>query len=127
MPVLGCVPTRYKTYCESIKNKEHLAFCTDFHLPRPDPKTFDKMCRSLVPLGQVKSGFNFDTTDRRVLNFEYSVTDDDNIKQDISIDVYGRKEVEQLHESNTNSKSQNNTPADEGDEDDDALDSLLSA
>jgi len=61
------------------------------------------------------------------LNFEYSVTDDDNIKQDISIDVYGRKEVEKLHEPNTISKSQNNTPADEGDEDDDALDSLLSA
>jgi hypothetical protein len=63
------------------------------------------------------------------LNFEYSVTDDDNIKQDISIDVYGRKEVEKLHESNSNSNtsSQNNTPADEGDEDDDALDSLLSA
>lgn len=87
-------------------------------------------CRSLVPLGQVKSGFNFDTTDRRVLNFEYVVTDDDNIKQDISIDVYGRKEVEMLHESqdsNAQTNAQSHAGVDADDDEDDALDNLLAA
>ena len=51
-----------------------------------------------MPLGQLKSGFNYDTTDRRVLNMENVVNDDDNIKQDISIDVYGRKEKEALQQ-----------------------------
>lgn len=69
----------------------------------------------IVPLGQTKSGFNFDTTDKRVLNFEYVVTDDDNIKQDISIDVYGRKEVDSLQ----------NTDDEPAKEEEDELDSLL--
>jgi hypothetical protein len=55
--------------------------------------------RSIVPIGQLKSSFNFDLTDKRVLNMENVVNDDDNIKQDISIDVYGRKEKESLQEA----------------------------
>lgn len=39
------------------------------------------MCRDLVPLGQVKSTFNYNLDDKRVLNFENVVNDDDNIKQ----------------------------------------------
>jgi hypothetical protein len=42
----------------------------------------------------VKSSFNYDTSDMRVLNMENQVSDTDNIKQDMSIDVYGRKEEE---------------------------------
>lgn len=42
----------------------------------------------------VKSSFNYDTSDMRVLNMENVVRDDDNIKQDMSIDVYGRKQEE---------------------------------
>ncbi|GAB4820506.1 hypothetical protein N2152v2_007552 [Parachlorella kessleri] len=49
----------------------------------------------LVPLGQLKSNFNYNLDDKRVLNFENVVNDDDNIKQDLSIDVYGRKEKEE--------------------------------
>ena len=42
-------------------------------------------CRSdIVPLGQLKSSFNYSTTDKRVLNAEHIVNDDDNIKQDVS-------------------------------------------
>lgn len=49
-------------------------------------------CRDLVPLGQVKSKWNFSLVDKRVLNFDNVVNDSDNIKQDLSIDVYGRAE-----------------------------------
>ena len=43
-------------------------------------------------MGVLRSDFNFSTEDKRVLNMENVVNDDDNIKQDISIDVYGRTE-----------------------------------
>eukprot|EP00879_Flechtneria_rotunda_P017948 GHRR01018812.1.p1 GENE.GHRR01018812.1~~GHRR01018812.1.p1 ORF type:complete len:147 (+),score=75.85 GHRR01018812.1:148-588(+) len=44
----------------------------------------------IVPLGKVRSNFNFSLDNKRVLNFDNVVTDDDNVKQDMSIDVYGR-------------------------------------
>ena len=47
-----------------------------------------------MPLGQSKSNFNFNLDEKRVLNFENEVSDADNIKQDMSIDVYGRQEEE---------------------------------
>lgn len=34
-----------------------------------------------MPLGQLKSSFNYSTVDKRVLNLENVVNDDDNIKQ----------------------------------------------
>lgn len=34
-----------------------------------------------MPLGQLKSNFNYSLDDKRVLNFENVVNDDDNIKQ----------------------------------------------
>jgi hypothetical protein len=34
-----------------------------------------------VPLGKVRSNFNFNLDGKRVLNFENVVTDDDNVKQ----------------------------------------------
>lgn len=46
----------------------------------------------IVPLGKVRANFNFSLDDKRVLNMDNVVTDDDNVKQDISIDVYGRAE-----------------------------------
>ena len=46
--------------------------------------------RGILPLGTVKKDWNFSLQDKRVLNFENEVSDDDNIKQDASIDVYGR-------------------------------------
>ena len=45
-----------------------------------------------MPLGKVRTAFNFSLEDKRVLNLEVEVSDADNVKQDISIDVYGRKE-----------------------------------
>jgi len=45
----------------------------------------------LVPLGSPPRGnWNFNLDDKRVLGVAVEVSDDDNIKQDISIDVYGR-------------------------------------
>ena len=51
--------------------------------------------RDIVPLGRAKANFNYNLDEKRVLNFENVVNDDDNIKQDISIDVYGRAEKEE--------------------------------
>lgn len=51
-----------------------------------------------MPLGGVRSDFNFSTEDKRVLNMENVVSDDDNIKQDLSIDVYGRAKDEETSE-----------------------------
>lgn len=45
-----------------------------------------------MPLGQNKSNFNYNLDEKRVLNFENVVDDSDNVKQDMSIDVYGRKQ-----------------------------------
>ena len=52
-------------------------------------------CRDIVPLGQVKSRFNYNVDLKRVLNFENVVDDSDNVKQDMSIDVYGRKDKDE--------------------------------
>ncbi|KAG2489358.1 hypothetical protein HYH03_012188 [Edaphochlamys debaryana] len=48
----------------------------------------------IVPLGKVRTNFNFSLEDKRVLNMENVVNDSDNIKQDMSIDVYGRKKAD---------------------------------
>jgi len=48
--------------------------------------------RKLVPEGELKTGFNTSTENKRILNFVNEVNDADNIKQDMSIDVYGREE-----------------------------------
>ncbi|KAG2447093.1 hypothetical protein HYH02_007842 [Chlamydomonas schloesseri] len=49
----------------------------------------------IVPLGKSRSNFNFSLEDKRVLNMENVVNDSDNIKQDMSIDVYGRKKADE--------------------------------
>ena len=51
--------------------------------------------RDSVPLGSSKTDWNFNTDHKRVLNEENIVSDDDNIKQDKSIDVYGRFDDEE--------------------------------
>ena len=48
-----------------------------------------------MPLGVVRDNFNYNTEQKRVLNFEHVVSEADNIKQDLSIDVYGRAEKEE--------------------------------
>eukprot|EP00929_Paragymnodinium_shiwhaense_P017033 TRINITY_DN1258_c0_g3_i1.p1 TRINITY_DN1258_c0_g3~~TRINITY_DN1258_c0_g3_i1.p1 ORF type:complete len:306 (+),score=86.81 TRINITY_DN1258_c0_g3_i1:130-1047(+) len=48
----------------------------------------------LVPKGEVKGDFNTSTEHKRILNFVNEVKDSDNIKQDMSIDVYGREDDE---------------------------------
>lgn len=50
----------------------------------------------IVPRDGVKSEYNFSLQDKRVLNAEVVVNDSDNIKQDMSIDVYGREKEEEI-------------------------------
>ena len=55
--------------------------------------------RTLVPENPaIRSDWNFNLEDKRILNMDYEVSDSDNIKQDLSIDVYGRKEDEEGEE-----------------------------
>ena len=63
------------------------------------------MCRDIVPLGQNKSNFNYNLDEKRVLNFENVVDDSDNVKQDMSIDVYGRQKDEEKAEAKPDTKS----------------------
>ena len=64
---------------------------------RPYPQ---EMLMDIVPLGTSKSDWNFDVSKhKRVLNLVHEVTDEDNIKQDKSIDVYGRFDDEEEGEA----------------------------
>ena len=63
-------------------------------------------CSDIVPLGQNKSNFNYNLDEKRVLNFENIVNDSDNVKQDMSIDVYGRKQEGEDEESSTPAETQ---------------------
>ena len=52
--------------------------------------------RTLVPENPaIRSDWNFNLEDKRILNMDYEVSDSDNVKQDMSIDVYGRKDEEE--------------------------------
>ena len=58
------------------------------------------MLMDIVPLGTSKSDWNFDVSKhKRVLNLVHEVSDEDNIKQDKSIDVYGRFDDEEEGEA----------------------------
>ena len=52
----------------------------------------------IVPPGTSRSDWNFSLEFKRVLNFENTVSDEDNVKQDMSIDVYGRQKEEDAKE-----------------------------
>eukprot|EP00803_Ostreobium_quekettii_P011565 evm.model.scf_130EXC.8 EVM.evm.TU.scf_130EXC.8 scf_130EXC:112879-114990(+) len=82
----------------------------------------------IVPLGQLKGGFNFSLDDKRVLNFENVVSDEDNIKQDMSIDVYGREPKEESKDSKEGGEAAV-AEAEQPDDDDeeDELEALLAA
>lgn len=55
----------------------------------------------LAPIGVVKKDFNFSLEEKRILGVVYEVKDEDNIKQDLSIDVYGRKKEESKEDQAT--------------------------
>jgi phosphatidylinositol glycan class S len=72
-------------------------FCEDFVLRSEIcARTWDReypqeQLMDIVPLGSSKTDWNFDiSTHKRILNEVHVVTDEDNIKQDKSIDVYDR-------------------------------------
>jgi len=49
-----------------------------------------------IAVGEIAEDFNFSTEKKRILNEVYTPSEDDNIKQDISIDVYGRTDDEEI-------------------------------
>lgn len=54
-------------------------------------RTFKRRVEAqIIPLGEVADDFNFNTEKKRVLNQVFEPSFDDNVKQDKSIDVYGR-------------------------------------
>lgn len=77
----------------------------------------------IVPLGQNKSNFNYNLDEKRVLNFENIVNDSDNVKQDMSIDVYGRKQEGEEEESSTPAETKDDKKKEE---EEDEMDALLS-
>jgi len=87
------------------------------------PHALDNLL-DIVPLGQMKTGYNFSIEEKRVLNVENIVTDDDNIKQDISIDVYGRNAKEEAAEKLAADGARYEAKS-EAKEEEDELDALL--
>lgn len=81
-----------------------------------------------MPLGKLRSDFHLDLTYKRVLNMEHVVSDADNIKQDISIDVYGRKTAKDAKEKAAENVEASGTVAAKKPAKDDAddIDALLS-
>jgi hypothetical protein len=69
------------TYCERFD--ERLQAATRTYRARNESKK--------IELGEVYSKTNFSTSPKRVLNEKFEPSFEDNVKQDISIDVYGRK------------------------------------
>jgi len=54
-------------------------------------RTFKRRVEAqIIPLGEVADDFNFNTDKKRVLNQVFEPSFADNVKQDKSIDVYGR-------------------------------------
>ncbi|GFR48050.1 hypothetical protein Agub_g9884 [Astrephomene gubernaculifera] len=84
----------------------------------------------IVPLGKVRSNFNFSLEDKRVLNMENVVNDADNVKQDMSIDVYGRKKASDAAAKQaavTAAKAAEEAEAAKKQQEEDDLDALLLA
>ena len=77
-------------FCEDFVHRSELCSRT-WSRPYPQESLMD-----IVPIGNAKSDFNYDVSKhKRVLNLVHEVTDEDNIKQDKSIDVYGRFDDEE--------------------------------
>ncbi|GJQ11342.1 hypothetical protein GpartN1_g3133.t1 [Galdieria partita] len=72
------------SFCENYS--ERLQAATRTYRARLDAKKFQ--------LGEVYTKTNFSTSPKRVLNEKFEPSFEDNVKQDISIDVYGRKKDE---------------------------------
>jgi len=86
----------------------------------------------IIPLGAIRQGDlgEFSVKHRRILNLVHEVSDEDNIKQDMSIDVYGRAEEEEGEEEEKTaaaiaSEETGEAAAVEEEEEEDDLDALL--
>ena len=77
-------------FCEDFVTRSEICART-WARPYPQESLMD-----IVPLGSSKTDWNFDSTShKRILNEVHEVTDEDNIKQDKSIDVYNRFDDEE--------------------------------
>lgn len=80
-----------------------------------------------MPLGKVRGNWNFNLDDKRILNFENVVNDSDNIKQDMSIDVYGRQKEEDEQAAAAPAATTTCQAEEPEEEPEDELDALLAA
>ncbi|EFN58417.1 hypothetical protein CHLNCDRAFT_140366 [Chlorella variabilis] len=109
------------TFCEDYETR-----CDACARTWMRPHAMDNLL-DIVPLGQLKSNFNYSTADKRVLNADNIVNDDDNIKQDLSIDVYGRTAKEEAAAKLAESaEAAAPAAASEEEEEADDMDALLS-
>ncbi|GLC34893.1 hypothetical protein PLESTB_001175300 [Pleodorina starrii] len=86
------LPEEFRTapFCENYEFRCEAAVRT-WQRPHAQDNLMD-----IVPLGKIRGNFNFSLEDKRILNMDNVVNDNDNIKQDMSIDVYGRKKADDL-------------------------------
>eukprot|EP00624_Nannochloropsis_granulata_P002806 evm.model.NODE_24274_length_29257_cov_20.527943.4 len=76
----------------ALANGETVSECEDMLIrSMAAARTFKRRVEAqIIPLGEVADDFNFNTEKKRVLNQVFEPSFDDNVKQDKSIDVYGR-------------------------------------
>lgn len=118
------LPEEFKggVFCEKFEYRLDAAVRT-WQRPHAQDNLMD-----IVPLGKVKGSFNFSTEDKRVLNFENTVDDSDNVKQDMSIDVYGRAKKEEIAAKlAAEAAAEAEAEADKAEQEEDDLDALLAA
>lgn len=78
-------PARPPQICENVVERSLAA-----------ARTFRRRVEAqILDIGEVADDFNFSTDKKRVLNEIFEPSFDDNVKQDASIDVYGRTEEEE--------------------------------
>ena len=90
---LSLLPPEFQTGADICEEFDFRAKCASRTWKRDHPQ---QNLLHLTPKDGVRSDFNFSLQDKRVLNAEVVVNDSDNIKQDMSIDVYGRAKEEEI-------------------------------
>jgi phosphatidylinositol glycan class S len=116
-------PFQEGMFCDEWSNRLQAAART-WQRPHAQDNLMD-----IVPLGKVRLSFNFNLDNKRVLNFENVVTDDDNVKQDMSIDVYGRADKKARDETMAKAaaEAEEAKKKEKEEQETDELDALLAA
>ncbi|GJD12824.1 hypothetical protein Gasu2_68930 [Galdieria sulphuraria] len=110
--ILQGVPTSYKRLVATVYSRamdissippafvedERVSFCENYseRLQAATRTYRARLEAKKIQLGEVYVTINFSTSPKRVLNEKFEPSFEDNVKQDISIDVYGRKKDEEV-------------------------------